>query len=464
MRQPTASGASRHPLAAIVLSAALAACTATSSASPSATTSSPPSPAATPGLSPSPAATQPAKTSLSPGPSTGGVPGTWTGLDDMSEPRWDFTALELLDGRVFVIDQEPCNGMSDLSGPPWPPGPTDILDLGTGTWTPAAALNKTRSGFVAARLPDGRVLVTGGDNGWHGSYSSTELFDPDTGRWTAGELLNTARRDFAGIGLADGRVLVAGGVYSEGYEDEDDFLSGRSPDERELDSSEVYDPATSRWTKNGRLREGAAAGTAHLMPVGRVLVVGNIADGEPFPANEYDPTTGRWADAGSVALPWASASVVLEDGSLLVIGGLVEVTVGPDTYAFQPITKVVRFDPDGGRSSEAAPLPAPRADAVAVRLADGRILVAGGSGRELLPGGMSVAATDTTFLYDPERDAWTEAAPMPFADLPGRALLLSDGSVLVTGGGVPSPQPAIDVCGPDRPVGWTARYFPAEGG
>ena len=103
----------------------------------------------------------------------------------MSEPRWSFTALELLDGRVFVIDHEACNGMSDLGGPPYPPGPTG---------PPRArrrvggrrrhALNATRSGFVAVRLLDGRVLVTGGDNGWHGAYSSTKLFDPATGRWT----------------------------------------------------------------------------------------------------------------------------------------------------------------------------------------------------------------------------------------------------------------------------------------
>ena len=63
-------------------------------------------------------------------------------------------------------------------------------------------------------------------------------------------------------------------------------------------------------------------------------------------------------------------------------------------------------------------------------------------------------------LYDPVEDAWSDAAPMPFASLPGQALLLSDGSVLVMGGGLPVPTPSTDGCGPEKVVGWTARFVP----
>ena len=82
-----------------------------------------------------------------------------------------------------------------------------------------------RSAYFATRLADGRVLVTGGDNGWNGSYSSTKLFDPATGRWSSTGLLGTARKRLAGALVEDGRVLVAGGSYSEGYQDEEDFSS-----------------------------------------------------------------------------------------------------------------------------------------------------------------------------------------------------------------------------------------------
>ncbi len=46
---------------------------------------------------------------------------------------------------------------------------------------------------------------------------------------------------------------------------------------------------------------------------------------------------------------------------------------------------------------------------------------------------------------------------MPFADSPGRGLLLADGSVLVIGGALPRDPRVVDVCGP-VPVAWTARF------
>ena len=149
----------------------------------------------------------------------------------MSVPREGFTALELLDGRVLAIDEG--DVISDLEGPPHDPDPTDVLDPAAGRWTPADPLNAPRSAFVAVRLGDGRVLVTGGNNGLYGAYSSTKLFDPATGHWTSTGRLNTARIGPAGALLADGRVLVAGGTYAEGYKSEEDFAAGHgSWDER----------------------------------------------------------------------------------------------------------------------------------------------------------------------------------------------------------------------------------------
>ena len=307
--------------------------------------------------------------------------GSWARLDDMSAPRASFTALELLDGRVFVIDQDSCNSvMSDLGGPPHPPLQTDLLDPASGRWTATAALNAPRSGFVVVRLHDGRILVTGGNNGWHGSYSSTKLFDPATGQWTAAGLLNTARKNPVGALLQDGRVLVAGGTYSDGFRDEADFFS-RPLADRELTSAEIYDPATDRWTPTGSLTDAAAAGTAYSLPDGRVLAVGHDWVAEPV-AEVYDPRRGTWAAAGRLVRPQGSTSVVLMDGSLLVVGGTGEVVThgsDGDSHAYDPVATVRRFDPDTGVTVEVSPLPAPRTGAIAVRLSDGRVLVAGGT-------------------------------------------------------------------------------------
>jgi hypothetical protein len=377
----------------------------------------------------------------------------------MSAPRWSFTALELLDGRVFVVDQETCNGMSDLHGPPLPPGPTDLLDPVTGGWTPASALNATRSGFVAVRLLDGRVLVTGGDNGWHRAYSSTKLLDPATGRWTATGLLNTARMDPVGALLPDGRVLVAGGLYSEGFKDEDDFFNRTDwPDVRDLTSAEIYDPKTERWTLTGSLSGAGSAGDAYALPDGRVLVVGHAWSSDQRDVEIYDPLSGTWSVAGSLVRLPGSASVVLPDGSLLVIGGTTEVVAADGNASYIPVATVRRFNPNAGTTGEVAPLPAPRTGSVAVRLADGRVLVAGGT---VQVGNRDAPATGTALIYDPVLDAWSQAPPMPFASEPGQGLLLGDGSVLVIGGTVPYEQGVTDACPSRAPIGWAARFVPA---
>src|SRR5437870_5153035 len=44
----------------------------------------------------------------------------------------------------------------------------------------AAQLNLARSGHTATRLPDGRVLIAGGENS-SGVLNSTEIFDPAAG-------------------------------------------------------------------------------------------------------------------------------------------------------------------------------------------------------------------------------------------------------------------------------------------
>jgi hypothetical protein len=287
------------------------------------------------------------------------------------------------------------------------------------------------------------------------------VFDPATGRWTATGLLNTARMDPVGALLADGRVLVAGGTFSEGFRDEEDFFNRTDwPDVHDLTSAEVYDPKTGRWTLTGGLNEAGSAGDAYALPDGRVLVVGHAWSSEPRDAEIYDPMRGEWSVAGNLVRLPGSASVVLPDGSLLVIGGTTETVAADGNASYVPVATVRRFDPDTGISVDVAPLPAPRTGPVAVRLADGRVLVAGGTEVERLEPGVEAPPTAKAVLYDPARDAWVAAAPMPFAVEPGQGVLLSDGSVVVAGGTVPYEEPVTDGCPSRTPVGRAARFIP----
>ena len=64
-------------------------------------------------------------------------------------------------------------------------------------------------------LPNGTVLVTGGQDGGSNVLSSAEVYDPVAGTFTAlTGTLNTARTGAAATELPDGTVLVVGGSNS----------------------------------------------------------------------------------------------------------------------------------------------------------------------------------------------------------------------------------------------------------
>jgi hypothetical protein len=82
-----------------------------------------------------------------------------------------------------------------------------------------------RLGHIAALLPDGRVLVAGGEAAYGlvmplvpgvpaGAYArerAAELYDPLLGGWLPTGAMHTRRTGHTATLLPDGRVLVAGG-------------------------------------------------------------------------------------------------------------------------------------------------------------------------------------------------------------------------------------------------------------
>ena len=92
--------------------------------------------------------------------------------------------------------------------------------------------------------------------------------------------------------------------------------------------------------------------------------------------------------------------------------------------------RVSRFDPQSaGQWANVAPMSAPRIVAHAVPLADGRILVTGGT--DAVSGTRALTSTE---IYDPSADRWTAAGDLQVARTDGRAVLLADGTVLLMGG------------------------------
>jgi len=69
----------------------------------------------------------------------------------------------------------------------------------------------TRSFHTATLLPEGRVLVVGGEAATGEYLPSTELYDPVTNRWSFAAPLSAPRGAHTASLLPNGRVLVTGG-------------------------------------------------------------------------------------------------------------------------------------------------------------------------------------------------------------------------------------------------------------
>jgi hypothetical protein len=90
-----------------------------------------------------------------------------------------------------------------------------VYDLSAETWTATGAMSISRNGHRATLLPNGKVLVAGGfytSNSVSGIFlSSAELYDPAFGQWMRSGDMSVASGGHTATLLPNGNVLVTGG-------------------------------------------------------------------------------------------------------------------------------------------------------------------------------------------------------------------------------------------------------------
>jgi N-acetylneuraminic acid mutarotase len=321
-------------------------------------------------------------------------------------------------------------------------GGTASLTVVANAWTPTGSLKTGREGHTATLLPNGTVLVTGGDiDSLLDKTNSAEIYNPVSDVWSPTGSLPVAVVGQSATLLQNGKVLVAGGLVNQ-FE-----LSGTT-------SAELYDPATGTWTltgslpipifnvpatllQNGQVLLGnselydpvagtwSATGSLHfandglgtltLLPNGKVLATDGIN------AELYDPVAGTWSLTGNLTTPRSASftATLLSNGMVLVAGG---VSAGDTDLAAAEL-----YDPVAGTWSATGSLTTARAAHTATLLPSGQVLIAGG----IATGG---GVTSSSELYDPVAGTWSPTGSLGTARDGHTATLLQNGVVLVTGG------------------------------
>jgi hypothetical protein len=343
-------------------------------------------------------------------------PGSWIATGSMITPRYGNIAVRLADGRVLVAGGEAKTGESLTSA--------EVYDPNTGTWSATGSMIHTTGAFPASLLSDGRVLVGDARNG--DGNNGAELYDPASGTWASAASPSGGGNLSTTTLLRDGKVL---GVAANG--------------------AQLYDPASDTWTATGTMVTPRYGTTATLLSDGRVLVAGGLVpvDKAIKSAELYDPQANAWTATTDVPnTDYAMSAALLRDGTVLFLPNNPRPR-GPRSTAmlYDPATETWTATGDLARQDA-------HYDTL-TELLDGTVLAAYGRGS-----GPMLAE-----LYEPSTHSWsTTGSMLPDAEgneLSGRPVLLSDGTVLVAGGGTCTPNSPVSC--PSGATGFAERYAPA---
>lgn len=252
--------------------------------------------------------------------------GTFTPTGLMGNIRGNPTAILLSNGKVLVIGGRGGAGGVILANvnpkiivdPDVPLSSAELYDPATGAFSSTGSMGTAREWHVSTLLPNGKVLVAGGNNAPSNlplaPLASTEIYDPATGAFTATGSMTAARYNPTATLLANGKVLLAGGF--------DGFSI--------LSSAELYDPAAGTFSATSSMAFTVFNGTATRLPDGKILFAGGIdASFIPVPvAQLYDPVAGTFSFTNSMItarhshFATDSRSTLLSNGSVLVAGGI----------------------------------------------------------------------------------------------------------------------------------------------
>ena len=322
------------------------------------------------------------------------------------------TTGSLNDTRDYATETLLPNGDVLLAGGDGWKNTSEFYNRVANVWTNTSApLNIRRGAHTAILLPSpwNQVLIAGGNTGLDPN-EVCELYDLTSKDWTTTGDLNVTGTFGKGmmVLLPSGKPLLIGGEGAESR-------------------CEVFDPDSGKWFITSSLEVGRSHITAVVLQTGKVLVASTQVGPSRETAEIYDPSDGKWAIKPSLNIERGAHTVTLlpiipsENCSttVLIVGGKNDGGVLDECELYN-------YTDEEATITDA--LVEARAYHTATLLASGKVLVAGGEGSS----GTAISSSEIYTIGKP--GSWASAGDIGEARFDHTATLLANGDVLVTGG------------------------------
>lgn len=311
------------------------------------------------------------------------VTNSWTATSNsMTYARFDHTATLLPNGKVLVtggydVAAAIANaGTSNYVVPSMTSA--ELYDPATGLWTPAGNMAYPRAKHTATLLASGKVLIAGGvsaTSSYSTTYSACELYDPVSNTWSTTGSMSQGRNSHTATLMPDGKVLVTGGDKNYGN------ITNGTITLVPTNTAELYDPTIGggAWSTVASMATARLQQNATLLNDGRVLIAGgqdgsnSLSSVETFTAPTAGNANGTWTTVAS--MKWARklfTSTLLSSGNVLVTGGENNLIIYSAAEQFDPVK--------GSWSDTSGYMTASRFAHTATKLQSGKVLLTGGTG------------------------------------------------------------------------------------
>jgi hypothetical protein len=331
--------------------------------------------------------------------------GSFQAAGNLLTGRQGLAAALLSSGSVLVMGGSATVGGAALKS-------TELYNPALDASVAGPNLNAARAGHAVSQLSATQFLVTGGTGAANSaSVPNSEIYDSTANLFSPSTvaMLTSRSGHTSTFIVSPPGVLIAGGVNGG----------------VNVNTEELFNPATPAFTAAGTVAL-APGSTATTLPNGNILLLSHLYNGSPWRpfATIYNPATGTFTPpANQPGFPREGHQAILlpslSPPMVLILGG--NGGNGPLASAEWFNTSTSTFSPVG------AAMASPRAYFGAATLPSGQVLLLGGTAD-------GSTATATAEVFDPAALTFTPTGALGTARIGPTAISLADGTILVLGG------------------------------